>query len=108
MTLSLTTTASTTLTTAGTFSAFDVGSTITGAGIPAGTTITGIAGNSLSITISAQASVTAAQAVTIGNPAVPDGAYTVTVVSSGVIDAGGANYSQSIISSGSTFTVADY
>ena len=49
-----------------------------------------------------------------GDPAIDNGTYTITVVSNGGIDvqSGGANevdgYSQSIISSGSTFTVAPY
>ena len=49
-----------------------------------------------------------------GDPAIDNGTYTITVVSNGGVDvqSGGANadanYSQSIISSGSTFTVAPY
>jgi hypothetical protein len=49
-----------------------------------------------------------------GDPAIDDGTYTITVASNGGVDVqtGGANevagYSQSIISSGSTFTVAPY
>jgi len=49
--------------------------------------------------------------VTVANAIpVPAGAYTLTVVNDGQVDANTNNtdYGQSVISSGSTFSVADY
>ncbi|MBI4942701.1 MAG: IPT/TIG domain-containing protein [Actinobacteria bacterium] len=45
-----------------------------------------------------------------GDPAIADGVYTITVVNDGQVDAvtNNVDYSESIISSGSTFTVAPY
>jgi len=92
------------------FQQTDVGRRIVGPGIPAGTTITAVAVDNKSVTLSAPATVAAVAnvAVRIGDPPVPNGAYTITVVSSGAVGATGPTYIQSVISSGSTFTVADY
>lgn len=96
--------------------AADIGRQITGTNIPEGTTILTVP-NSTTATLSNPATGAASGSYTIGTSpmnAVPNGTYTVTVVSNGGIDVqpGGtnanANYSKSIISSGSTFTVADY
>jgi hypothetical protein len=106
------TNAPSTVTNAGTtqFKQTDIGRTISAPGyLQPGTTITGVAADNSSVTISApaiQAGTTLI--VRIGDPAVPVGTYTITVVSSGAVGAGGANYLQSVVSSGSTFTVADY
>ncbi|WP_189170358.1 IPT/TIG domain-containing protein [Pilimelia anulata] len=96
------------------FTAADVGRLITGTGIPAGTTIAAYT-SATAVTLSQAATAGGTVTLTVANPvAVPIGAYTLTVVSNGAVDvqAGGANedtaYTQSIISSGATFTVADY
>jgi hypothetical protein len=101
---------SATVTKAGAFTAADTGRTITGTGIAPGTTIKSVAADTNSVTLTAPATANGTS-VTIGNPAVPSGAYTITVVSNGANGASPTNdpnYSQSVISSGSTFTVADY
>jgi hypothetical protein len=95
----------TTVTAAGQFTATDVGSTITGPGIPAGTTITAQDGDTATLSQPAQSG---SGTVNIAYPAVPAGTYTITVVSSGEVGASGPSYTQSVISSGSTFTVAPY
>ncbi|WP_432831656.1 IPT/TIG domain-containing protein [Dactylosporangium sp. CA-092794] len=109
-------------TTTAMFAATDVGRTVYGTGIPAGTVITEFTdtknvkiSNSLTAGITAGASATAPVFVAGSGP-VPNGTYTVTVVSNGTLNAAAASttttnappYIQSIISSGSTFTVADY
>jgi hypothetical protein len=48
-------------------------------------------------------------ATPLGSTAVPDGTYSLTVVNNGALDAQTApTYSQTVVSSGSTFTVADF
>lgn len=94
---------------ANTFTPNRVGMTITGPGIPNGTTITGVTFNGNGAMLSQP--VVGSGAVTVylysGAP-VPDGAYNLTYVTNGSLDAAAldAEYSQSTISSGSTFTVA--
>ena len=108
-----TSTSTATLTgTTGDFLNADVGKVVTGTGIPANTTITAIAIGGASATMSNNGSATGTAtdvSISAGQP-VPNGAYTLTVVTNGAL---GANLSdttflQSIVSSGSTFTVADY
>ncbi|MFI5914654.1 IPT/TIG domain-containing protein [Dactylosporangium sp. NPDC051541] len=109
-------------TTTAMFAATDVGKAVSGANIPAGTVITAFT-DTKNVTLSnnlsgAQtASGSLAQPIYVyGTGAIPNGTYTVTVVSSGAVNANvvsatnpnAANYMQSILSSGSTFTVADY
>jgi IPT/TIG domain len=102
----------------GAFTAADVGRIITGTNIPAGTSITSVnsGGGGATLSNPVGGTGTATITATVSNPvAVPVGTYTLTVVSNGAIDANttgdpnfDSNYTQSIISSGSTFTVADY
>ena len=112
------TSGSTTITSAtAVFSSADVGRVISGIGILAGTTITAVT-NATTATMSAPPTTTAiGVSTTITNnpgPVVPNGSYTLSVVSNGGLDVqpGGTmadpSYLKSIISSGSTFTVADY
>lgn len=98
------------------FNSADVGRAISGTGIPAGATIAAVT-SVTSATLSVPATATASGAYTITNPGqvVPNGTYTVTVVNNGGMDVqpGGTNtigpiFVKSIVSSGSTFTVADY
>jgi hypothetical protein len=106
-----TATISTTTLTAGAgtghFTAADVGRPISGTGIASGSTIASVTSTDV-VELSVAASGAVTTNVTITN-LVPDGTYTITVVndgrSSGVAD---PNYAQSIISSGSTFTIGDY
>jgi hypothetical protein len=109
---------------AGTFSASDVGRLLTSATITASsdpalaanTTITAVNSTGTTATLSAPFTVTSASVPTtltdgvITQPdPVANGTYTVTVVNNGAVGAqAAATYQQSIISSGSTFTVADY
>jgi hypothetical protein len=101
-----------------TFNAADIGRVISGTNIPAGTTITAVT-SPTSATLSAAATgVGTSFTYTITNPGqvVPNGPYTITVVNNGGLEVqpGGPNanvgpaYAKSIVSSGSTFTVADY
>ena len=112
------TSGSTTITSTATaqFNAADIGRVISGTNIPTGTTITAVA-SATSATMSAAATGTSTGTYTITNTGmvVPNGTYTVTVVSNGGVDVqpggtntAGADYVKSIITSGSTFTVADY
>ncbi len=97
----------------------DVGRTVTGTGIPAGTTIasvtngtTAVLSQAATVATTANGSFTISYAPT-ATP-VPNGTYTVTAVSDGGVDVqfGGASadasYVRSVINSGSTFTVADF
>lgn len=81
-----------------------------GSGIDNGTTITSVAPNGLTATISAPAKGTLAFKTLDLFPAapVPNGAYVMTVVNDGSVDANttNPNYQQSAVTSGSTFTVA--
>jgi hypothetical protein len=104
-----TTSGSTTVvSTAAPFSAGDVGKVLTGTNIAPGTYITGVTTGTATLSIPALGAVSGT--VTIFTPAaIPNGTYTITVVTSGAPGAqSGAAYMKSIISSGSTFTVADY
>ena len=91
--------------------ASDIGKSISGTGIQAGTVISAVNPGTDEFTLSKPTSATTATAVVVGEPAVPEGIYTITVVNNGQVNAftlAGATYSQSIISSGSSFTVAEY
>ena len=93
------------------FASTDVGRPIAGTGIPAGTTIQSV--SSATVAVLSQAHTASASGTySIGVAAlneVPVGTYTVTVVNNGAVDAQNSNnYMRSVISSGSTFTVADY
>ena len=101
------------------FSSWDVGKVIGGTAIGASSSATNtiVAVNSAtSVTLSTTpttASAAGAGTATITYTAppapIPNGTYTVTVVNNGSVDAQNtAGYSRSIITSGSTFTVADY
>lgn len=94
----------------------DVNKMITGPGIPTGTYITGVNNGTGVATLSKPTTVTtvvggvAGFAIFTPTP-VPNGTYTVTIVSNGFPGAQlntTIPYTQSIVSSGSTFTVADY
>lgn len=124
---SVTTPTTTTLVGAtGTFTTADVGRLVTSAtlpssatppapGIPDNTTIISVNATGTTATLSAPLTGTIATStpytdvtVTQSTP-VPNGTYTVTVVNNGAVGAQlVAGYQQSIVSSGSTFTVADY
>ncbi len=90
------------------FTAGDVGKMISGTNIPTGTYISGVSTGTA--TLSQTPTATPTGTLTIYTPAaIPNGTYTVTVVNNGAPGAQtGATYMKSIISSGSTFTVADY
>ncbi|BBH63801.1 hypothetical protein ACTI_04860 [Actinoplanes sp. OR16] len=107
-----TTTAGSNVVTATTnFSSSHIGRTIVGTGIQKGAVITGYSSNTVTMSLPATASGAQTDLDGYVVPPVPARAYTVTVVNSGSLDADTANpttYSQSIISSGSTFTVSDY
>ncbi|MDT4995111.1 MAG: trimeric autotransporter adhesin [Actinoplanes sp.] len=95
----------------GTFSSTDVGRVlVAGTGITVGTTIVAVSPNGATATLSTATSNTASAATIALFPpaAVPVGAYSITVVSNGNVDAATAdpNYQQSVVSSGATFTVA--
>jgi hypothetical protein len=91
--------------------AADVGRAITGTGIAAGATIVSQTGTAAVLSAPGTSAATGSSStVTIGTVApVPVGTYTVTVVNSGAGNLqADPNFTQSIISSGSTFTVSDY
>jgi hypothetical protein len=99
------------------FTSADVGRTITGTNIPGSTTIASVT-TATTATLSANASGTASGTYTISyapTPVpVPNGPYVISVVSNGNIDAqpGGTkadpNYYRTAVTSGSSFTVADF
>jgi hypothetical protein len=99
---------------AATFFQRDVGRrvTLTGVTVSPGTVITAVNGDGTIATVSraipTPGSVTGVQVM--GESVVPNGAYVVTVVSSGALGAQAdtVNYQQSVVSSDSTFTVANY
>ncbi|GAA1507573.1 hypothetical protein GCM10009827_022180 [Dactylosporangium maewongense] len=106
-----TTAGSTTLGTsaAAAFNAGDVGRAISGPGIPNGTRIVSVAAGVPTLSNAATATATTPSLTLHSGIPIPNGTYTVTVVSNGAVGAQlTAGYSQTIISSGSTFTVADY
>jgi len=92
----------------------DNGRVVTGTGIPPGTTIMGISQDGTSANLSTQPTSSAtgqSGTITISDPVpVPVGTYTLTVVSNGTVNAFPADtsYTQSVICSGATFTVADF
>lgn len=97
------------------FSSADIGRVVTGTGIAtsgAGTTITAVAAGGGSATLSqpTTAAGTGATLSLYAAGAVPNGAYNLTYVSNGDLDAetDDTDYEQSIVSSGSTFTVAPF
>jgi hypothetical protein len=97
------------------FSADDIGRTISGSGIPTGTTIKAVSGAGpyvATLSKATTAAVTSALTFTVSDlpPVVPIGTYSLTIVNDGTLGtkAASTTYSQSIITSGSTFTVADY
>ncbi|WP_344620168.1 IPT/TIG domain-containing protein [Dactylosporangium salmoneum] len=94
------------------FTTADVNKVVTGPGIPAGTYIVSVSSGvaTLSNPATATTSGTGVSGFAIFNPTpVPNGTYTVTIVSSGAPGAQlQSTYYQTIISSGSTFTVSDY
>ena len=98
----------------GTFSSADVGRVISGtAGITAGTTITGVAAGGGSATLSAPTTASVASGATVdlyASAPVPNGAYNLTYVSNGDLDAPSTDpdFTQSAVSSSSTFTVAPF
>jgi hypothetical protein len=92
----------------------DNGRVVTGTGIPPGTTIMGINQDGTSANLSSQPTSSAtgqSGTITISDPVpVPVGTYTLTVVSNGNVNAFPADqsYTQSVICSGATFTIADF
>lgn len=86
------------------FTSASVGAHVYGAGIPVGTTIVAV-GSGTAATLSQAATATGAGVNIAVGVAIPNGTYTVTIVGDGSV--GGAG-SPSIISSGSTFTVAPF
>jgi hypothetical protein len=109
-----TATATTITAPAATFFQRDVGRRIAVAGATAstGTVITAVNNDgtvaTLSRALGSPGSITSVQV--LGESVVPDGAYVVTVVNSGALSANAdtVNYQQSVVSSDSTFTVANY
>jgi hypothetical protein len=100
-----------TTTVTGTFAASDLYRSISGPGIPAGTTITALGSGNTSATISQPATASGTGlTIAIGATPVTVGTYTLTVVNDGSTAnmSSSTSYLQSIISSGSTFTVAPY
>ncbi|WP_238015609.1 IPT/TIG domain-containing protein [Dactylosporangium sp. AC04546] len=105
-------------TVAATFAATDVGKAIYGTNVPTGSVITEYVDSKnvkISGTITTNvASAAASPLFMVPSGPVSNGTYTLTVVSNGIINAATVTpaltppYVQSIISSGSTFTVADY
>jgi hypothetical protein len=92
------------------FTASDVGKLVIGTGagtVPFGTTITAVT-NATTATLSVPVAASGALSFTIDEPVpVTTGVYTVTLVNTGAAN-GPAGLTQSVISSGSTFTVADF
>jgi hypothetical protein len=98
----------TTLTSASaTFTTGDIGRSIVGPGIPPGTTIASrTSGTEVELSAAATASGPGVR-VTIGAQAIPVGTYTLTVVNNGAVG-NITGLTKTVISSRSTFTVADY
>jgi hypothetical protein len=111
----------TTITTSGTntvatitgtgFTQADVGRFVISPRVPVGTTILSVQ-SATGATLSANASTAGTDPATLLTAAlpVPEGAYNLTYVSNGALGASGsdANYVQSLVSSGSTFTVSSF
>lgn len=91
------------------FNAVDVGKRVVHSAFPTGTTVVSVTTTGATLSNNATASPSGAQTLAIQTP-VPTGTYTLTVVSNGAFNAATTDtgYLQSIITSGSTFTVADY
>jgi hypothetical protein len=88
------------------FVSADAGRTITGTGIAPNTTIATVTNTGAVVLSQATTATIAGGTLTIGQPLpVPNDTYTVTVVDDGVR---AATVSQSIVSSGATFTVSPY
>jgi hypothetical protein len=101
---------STTVTSAATgFTADDTGRVVTGDGLPPNTVIASVTDGG-TVELSRPATADDTVTMTVAAPVtVPDSPYTMTVVSDGSVDAqAGGGYTQSVISSGSTFTVAPF
>ena len=96
------------------FTSADIGRVVTAAStasIAAGTTIVAVAADGNSATLSKPATIDGPSTVSFYAPSpVPNGVYNLTVVSNGALDAASTvtNYSQSIVSSGSMFSVAPF
>src|SRR2546430_2096383 len=91
----------------------DMATVVAGPGIRPGAVITNTSADGTTASLSTQVSASSSPATTISlsDPVpVPIGTYTVTVVSNGPMNAfpTDTNYTQSVVSSGSTFTVSDY
>jgi hypothetical protein len=100
-------TASTTLASTALFVAADAGRAITGTGIAPNTTIASFTNSSAVVLSQAPTATISGGTLTIGQPLpVPNDTYTVTVVDDG--RPAGVTVSQSIVSSGATFTVSPY
>ena len=100
---------------AGTFSSADIGRVLSGVtGVTDGTTIVGVAAGGGSATLSAPATgsgvANAASVALYASAPVPNGAYNLTYVSNGDLDAPTTDpdFTQSAVSSSSTFTVAPF
>jgi hypothetical protein len=98
----------------GAFLQADVGRYVTGTGVPANTVVLSVNDTGTTATLSNATTVSAPSTVDLssGNP-VPNGAYNITVVSTGSTNAATAvnptiPWSQTVVSSGSTFTVAPF
>jgi hypothetical protein len=101
-----------TATTPGSFTQADVGKAVTVAtGLGSNTVITGIdpAGTVATLSVANSGAVSGSATLSSGNP-VPDGAYNMVVVSDAALNAANTDttYKQTVISSGSTFTVAPF
>ncbi|MEU8658972.1 beta strand repeat-containing protein [Actinoplanes philippinensis] len=96
----------------GTFTQGDVNRPITGGNVGSGNTIATVAAGGASATLQTAAAGSGGGTHTLsiyGDP-VPNGSYNLTYVSNGSLDAVNLdpNYSQSVVSSGSAFTVAPF
>ncbi|MDY7090474.1 MAG: IPT/TIG domain-containing protein [Actinomycetota bacterium] len=90
----------------------DVGKrvTATGGNLPVGTIITSVSSDKMTVTLSRPSVTTVISGLTVFDAAkVPNGAYVVTQVNDGSVGAQlSTSYDQSVVSSSSTFTVANY
>ena len=115
-TVSVTTSGTNTVTGSAVFTQADVGHPIANTGLgnalAANTMIIGVStdGNTATLSKNVVNAISSATNLAVQSTnAVPDGVYNVTVVNNGAVDANSANaYVQTMISSGSTFTVADF
>jgi hypothetical protein len=94
----------------GSFTQADVGRPITGSNIAASTTISSVGPTGGTAVLSNNATGAATATASVFGAPVPNGAYNLTFVSNGAVDAVTAdtNYTQSALSSGSVFTVAPF